>query len=228
MSEEKMVNKFICIFCDDRRPTYEAHITSGKIGICKQCYAKLDKTSPSLPYHGTEHISYVLSPFEYTKSMRRVILDFKFHNCYAYAPLLADMMKEYLNSYDIWQDFDYLVPVPLHKDRLSERGYNQSELIANNFAAHINTPMRTDILARTRATKRQSTLRLMDRIENVRGAFSCTAPIQNKAILLFDDIYTSGNTMEECAKTLYLAGAKKVCAIAAAIHQVKELPIITY
>ena len=85
--------------------------------------------------------------------MRKVILDLKFSNCKAYAKLLADMMKNYLDSYDIWDTFDYIVPVPLHKKRLKERGYNQSELIAKEVAEYLKIPMRTDLLIRTKATK---------------------------------------------------------------------------
>ena len=67
-------------------------------------------------------------------------------------------MKDYLDSYDIWDTFDYIVPVPLHKKRLKERGYNQSELIAKEVAEYLKIPMRTDLLIRTKATKKQSSL----------------------------------------------------------------------
>lgn len=127
------MSKYICVFCDERKESDTAHLINGKIGICRHCFENLDKTAYASPYQGTEHIAFTMSPFEYTKSMRKVILDLKFSNCKAYAKLLADMMKNYLDSYDIWDTFDYIVPVPLHKKRLKERGYNQSELIAKKL-----------------------------------------------------------------------------------------------
>ncbi len=131
------MSKYICVFCDERKESDTAHLINGKIGICRHCFKNLDKTAYASPYQGTEHIAFTMSPFEYTKSMRKVILDLKFSNCKAYAKLLADTMKDYLDSYDIWDTFDYIVPVPLHKKRLKERGYNQSELIAKEVAEYL-------------------------------------------------------------------------------------------
>ncbi len=231
MSEKEMEfinDKYICIFCDERKHKSTAHITTDKIGICEECYEKLDKTSPSLPYSGTSDVSYVISPFEYTAKLRQAIIDFKFNNCWAYAPLFADMMKDYLNSYDIWDDFDYIIPVPLHKTRFKERGYNQSELIARYISEYIGIPMRTDILTRIRATKKQSTLKNVDRVLNVKGAFSCNTDLSGKNILLFDDIRTTGNTLQFCALPLRKANAKSVCAITLAVQVENKLPVITY
>ena len=90
------MSKYICVFCDERKESDTAHLINGKIGICRYCFKNLDKTAYASPYQGTEHIAFTMSPFEYTKRMRKVILDLKFSNCKAYAKLLADMMKDYL------------------------------------------------------------------------------------------------------------------------------------
>lgn len=222
------MSKYICIFCDERKKSETAHIINGKIGICRQCFETLDKTAYASPYEGTEHIAFTKSPFEYTKSMRKVILDLKFANCKAYANLLADMMKDYLDSYNIWNDFDYIIPVPLHKKRLKERGYNQSELIATEVAKYLNIPIRTDLLIRTKATKKQSSLVRTERVTNVQRAFECTEKCDGKKILLFDDIYTTGNTVQSCARELSINGAAQICALTLAIHVQIKLPIITY
>jgi competence protein ComFC len=221
------MSKYICVFCDERKESDTAHLINGKIGICRHCFENLDKTAYASPYQGTEHIAFTMSPFEYTKSMRKVILDLKFSNCKAYAKLLADMMKNYLDSYDIWDTFDYIVPVPLHKKRLKERGYNQSELIAKEVAEYLKIPMRTDLLIRTKATKKQSSLVRTERVTNVQSAFKCTEKCDGKKILLFD-IYTTGNTAQSCARELANNGAEQICALTLAIHVQIKLPIIAY
>ncbi|MGN0108061.1 MAG: ComF family protein [Hominilimicola sp.] len=222
------MEKYICVFCDERKYIDTAHMVNGMTGICHSCFDSLDKTSLSLPYKGTTSISYIMSPFEYTGGMRRAILDFKFKNQRAYAPLLADMMREYLDSYDIWDEFDYIIPVPLHISRLKERGYNQAELLAQHVSDYLAIPMRTDSLFRIRATKRQSSLKRIDRVLNVKDAFECTDDLSDRKILLFDDICTTGNTLQFCASALEKAGAQTICALTLAIHVVEKIPIITY
>lgn len=222
------MKKYICVFCDERKHAETAYIINGRIGICRRCFDALDKTSLSLPYNGTRSISYIMSPFEYTGNMRRAILDFKFKNNRAYAPLFADMMKEYLDSYDVWDEFDCIIPVPLHTGRLKERGYNQAELIAEHVSEYTEIPMRADLLSRIRATKRQSSLKRIDRVLNVKGAFECKNDLSGGRALLFDDICTTGNTLQSCASALEKAGAEKVCALTLAIHVVEKMPIITY
>lgn len=230
MPEEKVVimKKYICVFCDERKDIETAYIVNGRAGICHECFNKIDKTSLSLPYKGTRSISYIMSPFEYTGMLRHTILDFKFKNHWAYAPLFADMMKEYLDSYDIWDEFDYIVPVPLYKNRLKERGYNQAELIAEHVSEYLNIPMRADILYRIRATKKQSSLKRIERVLNVKDAFECKCDLSGRKILLFDDICTTGNTLQSCASALEKANTEKVCALTFAIHVEQKLPVITY
>lgn len=222
------MGKYVCVFCDERKNTESAECIHGRVGLCRECADKLSRTAPSLPYKGTKNVSYVLSPFEYTDVIKRAILDFKFNGCRAYAPLFADMMRQYLNSYDIWKDFDCIVPVPLHAHRLKERGYNQSELIALHVSEYLGIPLDTDCISRTRTTKKQSTLKRADRVSNVQNAFKCTKTLSGRKIILFDDIYTTGNTLDSCASALIDAGAEYVCGLTLAIHTEQKLPILTY
>ncbi len=98
--------------------------------------------------------------------------------------------------------FDAVVCVPLHKNKLLERGYNQSALIAKNIAKHFEIPFYDDLLIKVKDTKTQSELKYKERIKNVKGAFSTNSPdrINGCTILLVDDIYTTGSTMREVAK----------------------------
>ncbi len=222
------MSKYICIFCNERKHTETAYKIYKTIGICRGCYASLGKTAPSMPYPGTRNIAYIMSPFEYKGNMRKTILDFKFNNCRAYAPLFAELMKEYIDSYNVWDSFDFIVPVPLHKQRMRERGYNQSELIAEHLSEYLSIPIRTDLIKRIRATARQSVLKKIDRVLNVQGAFSCKDNMAGKRILLFDDISTTGNTLQACADALDKANAEFIGALTLAIYDTQKLPIIMY
>lgn len=227
MSEEKMgiifKRNFICVFCEERVRKENVYIKTENICICRKCYGAIVKNTPAMPFEGAGDVSYVISPFEYGGALRDTVLDFKFRGCHAYAKLYAEMMKDYLLSYDIWQDFDCIVPVPLHSGRMRERGYNQSELIARHVSEYIGVPLRTDLVRRGRATKRQSSLEGMDRVSNVRGAFECAGDASGKRIVLFDDIFTTGSTLRACAEPLKAAGAESICAVTLAMHAQHKL-----
>lgn len=112
-----------------------------------------------------------------------------------------------------------VVPVPLSRKRLRERGFNQSELIARRVAHTLSLPCTPDALSRTRHTTPQTEMqKRSDRLENVNGAFTCLAPgiIQGKTLLLVDDVLTTGATLSACAKALKVAGAAKVIALVVA------------
>lgn len=103
--------------------------------------------------------------------------------------------------------FDYVIPVPLHKKRERERGFNQSALIAKNAAAALGVDF-FEPLVKTRETASQTAINRQDRLLNVRGAYKVAAPIVKGAkVLLVDDIYSTGSTLNEAAKELKEAGA---------------------
>ena len=116
------------------------------------------------------------------------------------------------------QDYDRVIPVPLHLTRLRWRGFNQSLILARAIGQHINTPVDPWLLSRTRPTPPQTQLSKEDRRANVRGAFGVNTPAlaKGKRLLLVDDVYTSGATVEECARTLYQNGARSVDVFTAA------------
>jgi ComF family protein len=104
-----------------------------------------------------------------------------------------------------------LVPVPLHADRLRERGYNQALELARPLAAALQIPLRDDLLLRTRATSAQSNLDAIARRKNLRGAFSVAADAALPAhVAVVDDVMTTGATLRECARTLLRAGTERV------------------
>ena len=109
-------------------------------------------------------------------------------------------------------EINYLVPVPLHEQRLKERGYNQSELIANALGELTSIPVLTNVLIRKLNTETQTGKTKAERAANVVGAFAVLNKnaIKDKNIVLLDDVFTTGATVDECARVLKRAGAKKV------------------
>jgi ComF family protein len=109
---------------------------------------------------------------------------------------------------------EVIVPVPLHPRRLRERGYNQATLIARELARTTGLPILEDVLARSRATKTQTQLSAAERRVNVIGAFTADAArAAGRAVLLVDDVCTTGSTLMACADALRRAGANRVYAM---------------
>lgn len=111
-----------------------------------------------------------------------------------------------------FNNIDLIIPVPLHGRRLAERGFNQAELIAETVARFIQKEIMNKILVRQRYTFVQARLNREERLRNVSGAFSLNevSKIKDKNILLVDDVFTTGSTMQECARLLKQNGASQV------------------
>ena len=156
----------------------------------------------------------------YESTLRSLILAFKFSEKTELAPRLSAMLKQTLMVSGFYGQTDMIVPVPLHWRRKLRRGFNQSCLLAKQVKSK-DKLISTD-LVRIRNTAQQWNLTPPQRRRNVKGAFAVRKghPFKGKAVLLIDDISTSGATLNECAKTLKAAGAKKVYAavLAAAFH----------
>lgn len=178
-----------CITCD--RPIDN----TGECSICKNEKIYFEKGYCVYPYAG---------------AVRNTILNFKFKNMALYYTYLGSKMTEYYFEY-IMESYDYITAVPIHKKKLKVRGYNQAELLAEYISEQINIPYCT-VLKRTVNTKPQNALNKKERAVNVKNAFSLidNIDIKNKSILIVDDIFTTGTTINECCKVLKKAGAFKV------------------
>lgn len=159
----------------------------------------------------------------YKEPLKQLIHNFKYgQKTYLRHPFGA-VITQFVDTYrfDIAQ-FDAIVPVALHPARLRERGYNQSALLAGHVAKSYNINLYTNTLKRHRATKPQSALDRKQRWTNIRGAFKImrSNELENKNILLVDDLLTTGATASECAAALKAAGAKTVGVLTLAIAPV--------
>jgi len=154
----------------------------------------------------------------YNDASRDLILKFKHgdqtHVVVAMVPWLRAAGAEF------WQEADVIVPVPLHRWRLLRRRYNQAALMAGAMGKDRGIASCMDALIRTRATPSQGHLNAGERAKNVKSAFAVNPArmdrIKGKRIILIDDVYTTGSTVEECAKVLNAAGAEKVFVLSLA------------
>lgn len=147
--------------------------------------------------------------------LREAIHLYKYRPARALARPLAQWMTGRVRMVEA---LDLVMPVPLHRRRLRQRGFNQSLLLANHVAKHFGLPLVFDNLARVRHTRPQVELSGRDRTANVENAFSVLRPagVQAKRVLLVDDVLTTGATMNECARVLRSAGARSVIALTVA------------
>ena len=128
---------------------------------------------------------------------------------------LARILEEFDFKEVDFDNFDTVVPVPLHIKRLRERGFNQSLILARALAEKQDLRVDFSLLKRRKLTLTQTGLDKRDRERNIAGAFTAVSPekIRDKNLILVDDVYTTGATVNECAKTLVKAGARQVAVI---------------
>jgi len=153
----------------------------------------------------------------YQSTLRSLTLSLKFAERTEWAAMLSGMLRQAVLAAGMHAAFDYLVPVPLHWRRRLRRGFNQSHLLAKGLKLP-QVPVSTDLI-RIRNTEQQWNLKPPQRRRNVKGAFAVRKghPFDGKTVGLVDDITTSGATLEECAKVLKRAGARKVVALVIAV-----------
>lgn len=169
-----------------------------------------------------KYIDAFYAALPYCGKPRDLILALKYREQKKYARPLGSCLAEYLTKQNIQADF--IVAVPLHENRLAERGYNQSELLAEVVSENLGIPVLPGALKRHKETKVQHRLSFNERKINLADAFSAGGrckTVFGSSILLIDDIMTSGTTFVNCAKVLKQQGASKVYAASVASHVVK-------
>lgn len=152
---------------------------------------------------------------EYRGGLAKLLHALKFERHDFLGDALASLLEETLRTRgDI--AFDAIVAVPMSRKRERRRGYNQAELLARALAHRVGIPYSASILRAAADRSTQSALSRPERSANVRSAFLATAEASGAAILIVDDICTTGETLRACAAALQKAGAARVCAIAVA------------
>lgn len=189
--------------------------------VCARCGASIRGTerlcADCVSGRGLTHLDGIRVATPYAGAARPALLALKFRNQRQVAEYLAPLLQKPYQS-NIYPA-DMVIPVPLHSSRRRERGYNQAELLARAFARLQGLPVRTDVLARVRATEAQTHLSAIERRRNVTGAFALAtsaiaSDVVGRRILLLDDVTTTGSTLEAAAEPLRAAGAASVWGLA--------------
>ncbi len=139
------------------------------------------------------------------------IYRFKYAGRREYADFFGEEIAEYLGDFIRQIQPDGIVPIPLHRRRYAKRGYNQAELLASETGRRLGIPVYPKMLVRVRNTVPQKKLNPQERQNNLKKAFNIGRnDVKLKVILVFDDIYTTGSTIDEAARALREAGAEKI------------------
>jgi len=168
--------------------------------------------------HRTIHFDAAVAAYRGRGIVRDVIHEFKYNRQIHLRHLVARWLRAALDDDRLrGQQFDVIVPVPLHPARQRERGFNQATLLAELLSAHASIPCRP-LLKRVRYTTTQTALDRSERMGNLHNAFRLrkNADVRGLRVLLIDDVLTTGSTLNECARVLKRAGAISVHAATAA------------
>ena len=182
-----------CVLCGD-----PFLVPAGK--LCHQCQQET-------PFFHSHRSLWTYGPLP-----RKVIFALKYGRQRTLAPLLARWMMPLALAFPV----DCIVPVPLHPSRLARRGFNQSALIAQSLSSLMGIPLWRRRLFRTWKTFPQGGFSPQQRKYNVYGAFSCHFPCFQESVLLVDDVYTTGATINACSIALKEAGIRRIHAVTVA------------
>lgn len=153
------------------------------------------------------------SVFSYNRDLRRSIARFKYHGRQEYASYYGRMMYQVHKEWLQQVQPDMLLPVPVHKKRLQQRGYNQAELLAKELGRYANLPVVADLLIRQENTLPQKELSAQERLSNLQGAFVAKEAelyTNVNCVIIVDDIYTTGSTIEACSQVMRKIGVQNI------------------
>lgn len=201
----------LCVACNDELPWNEP--------ACGRCALPLPRDVDRCGDCLVAPPAYerCIAPLRYAAPLDRLLPSFKFHAGLAQGRLLAQLVLERIDVVELRAGIDVVVPLPLHRSRLGQRGYNQALELARPLASALDRPLQPGLLHRIRATRAQTDLDAAARRRNVRGAFNAPQHrLQRQRVLLVDDVITTGATASEAASTLLAAGASCVWMLATA------------
>lgn len=192
--------------------------------------------------HTKHYYNRSLSVFVYNKTIAKSIFDFKFYRRTFLSKIFAKFLlikyreiskNNIINNIDVKinnNNIDYIIPVPMHIKKLRQRRFNQSLLIVKDFSKLVNIPYIQDLLIKQKNTVQQVKLNLKKRKTNLRSAFKLNekykSKILNKNILIIDDVFTTGTTVNECAKILKHHKVNKVFVLTLARGGLRNMPNI--
>lgn len=210
-----------CPFCDGVMPPGELSCRPCREKLsyvgehhCMKCGKQLQRENAEY-CHDCERTGHVFtrgrSLYVYDDAVRRSIAGFKYHNRREYAEFYAYDLARHLGGFLECCRPSCLIPVPVSKAKLKKRGYDQSEILSEAISADTGIPVLKNYVIRCRDTLPMKDLSRSERMKNLRGAFKITAhDVKCRSVLIVDDIYTTGSTMDSMSTILKEAGAEEV------------------
>lgn len=173
---------------------------------------KEEKYIDKLNLKNESYYGELLYIFPYKSIVRNLILQYKFNNKAYISNLFATIILKDEICYQKINSYDIIIPVPMFEKKKKQRGYNQTELIAEKVVKKLDIKLEINNLIKIKNTKVQSTLTADERKENIKNAFFVNNKdkIKNKRVIIFDDIFTTGETVNEISRILKDAGAKEI------------------
>ncbi len=219
----------LCLACDEKLPEGEeifcprchSALESVPLPLCPLCGAPLGTRAlagdrcPDCPQNPV-YFDQARASLLYKGPIVEAVVALKFRLRIELADFFARILLYYVKMEMKGEKIDGIVPVPLHYRRFYSRGFNQAEEIGRSLASGINAPLWPEVLRRARSTRPQTRLSHAERLKNVRDAFEIfhAEPVKDAHVLLLDDVYTTGSTLNACAHVLKQAGARRVTALA--------------
>lgn len=205
----------MCVFCQRRKAFKNAYLAEKYLGVCTDCGEFPERVPKGGVFSARGNISTLFAPFYYKGHIKSAVKRYKFNGQQRYARIFVMLMYEYLKEFELHRNFELLTCVPLSRKRLYERGFCQTELLARDIGAKLSIPFEANCIVKTVHNRAQSaTKNKYMRIENVKNVYLADGyKLYGKNILLLDDVYTTGATMDSCAEELLKNGAKSVSGI---------------
>lgn len=212
-----------CVLCDAN--------VMGEISLCESCLQDLPRIKMGCYQCGLplQHelnstlcgqcqrshppIDYLISSLQYDYPVGYLVAQLKFQRNLTYAKIFSHLLLTTLDEYYFSHTSELpemIIPIPLHKKRIRERGFNQALEIARPIAQKLAIPISIDTVQRSKYTQAQSLLTATERRNNLQHSFILTKPIGVKHIVLLDDVVTTGTTVYELAALLKKSGVEKV------------------
>ena len=200
----------ICAGCGDSLPSSSQH-------LCMDCLLELPETNfqhitgnpVEKIFYGRIKIRSAFASYYFSKNspLQQIIHAFKYQQNKEVCYQMGVLMGQHIKASSILNDIDLIIPMPIHRDREQKRGYNQADILAEGISGVTGIAFRTDLVIRKKSTATQTHKGRGERWKNVQSVFEITdhQSIQNKHILLVDDVITTGATVDACGEMILKA-----------------------
>lgn len=217
----------ICLVCEKYLEDSQAKVCLNCLAsiplhryiLCPVCLARVPDINSKPACHPDVHYLLAAASDYRNPAIKTMIKQLKYHGWQSLADDLAEITTGLITTPNVVIKDFIIVPLPLHPSRHRERGFNQAELLATKIGRKLNLPVINDILTKVQNTPAQAKVSdWQARERNISGSFDINNPenLRGKNIILVDDVFTSGATLNEASRVLKLAGAKKIIALVTA------------